>query len=48
MVTGSYRLEDSIEVWDLRMFKRSRLIPWEGTGSQQDLLYDDDNGTGLP
>ncbi len=47
MVTGSYRLEDSIEVWDLRMFKRSRLIPWEGSGSQQALLYDDDSGAGL-
>jgi len=33
MVTGSYRVDDCIEVWDLRMFKRTRVIPWEGSGS---------------
>lgn len=33
MVTGSYRVDDCIEAWDLRMFRRSRVIPWEGLGS---------------
>jgi WD40 repeat protein len=33
LVTGSYRTDDCIEVYDLRMFKRSRVIPWEGSGS---------------
>jgi len=33
MVTGSYRNDDVIEVWDLRMFRRTRVIPWEGSGS---------------
>lgn len=33
MICGSYRGEDALEVYDLRMMKRSRLIPWEGTGS---------------
>lgn len=42
MVTGSYRIDDCIEVYDLRMYKRSRVIPWEGTGSQELLMYDDD------
>lgn len=26
MVTGSYRTENCIEVWDLRMFKRTRVF----------------------
>lgn len=47
MVTGSYRTEDCIEVYDLRMYKRSRTIPWEGSGNQEDLMYDDD-GEGEP
>jgi len=34
MVAGSYRAEDCIEVYDLRMYKRTRMIPWEGSGSQ--------------
>ncbi len=42
MVTGSYRVDDCIEAWDLRMYKRSRVIPWEGLGSQEVLLYDED------
>ena len=33
MVTGSYRMENCIEVWDLRMFKRTQVIDWAGTGS---------------
>jgi len=33
MVTGSYRGEDALEVYDLRMMKRTRVIGWEGTGS---------------
>lgn len=32
MITGSYRLEDVLEVWDFRMMKRSKVIDWEGTG----------------
>jgi hypothetical protein len=42
MVTGSFRMDDVIEVWDLRMFRRTRVIPWEGSGSQEVLLYDDE------
>lgn len=34
MITGSYRLDQPLEVWDLRMFKRSKVIDWEGTGQQ--------------
>jgi len=33
MVTGSYRMNDVIEVWDMRMFKKTKVIPWEGTGA---------------
>jgi len=33
MVTGSYRMNDCIEVWDMRMFRKTKVIPWEGTGS---------------
>jgi hypothetical protein len=33
MMTGSYRMDDVIEVWDLRMSRRTRVIPWEGTGN---------------
>ncbi len=47
LVTGSYRVEECIEVWDLRMFKRSRVIPWEGSGSQEVLMYDDETGIDL-
>ena len=32
MVTGSYRQADALEVWDMRMFKRTKVIPWEGNG----------------
>jgi WD40 repeat protein len=42
MVTGSFRMEDVMEVWDLRMFRRTRVIPWEGSGSQEVLMYDED------
>lgn len=34
MICGSYRGEDALEVYDLRMMKRSRVYPWEGTGAQ--------------
>lgn len=35
MVCGSYRGEDALEVYDLRMMKRSRVIPWMGTGAEE-------------
>ena len=41
MMTGSYRMEDPIEVWDLRMNRRTRFIPWEGSGNQEDLVYEE-------
>jgi len=34
MICGSYRGEDALEVYDLRMMKRSRIYAWEGTGAQ--------------
>ena len=34
MLCGSYRGEDALEVFDLRMMKRSRVFAWEGTGAQ--------------
>ena len=43
MVTGSYRQDDCIEVWDLRMFKRMRVIPWEGQGAPQEMFVDNLN-----
>jgi COMPASS component SWD3 len=33
MITGSYRIDDAIEVYDLRMGKRTRVIAWEGSGN---------------
>lgn len=41
MMTGSYRMDDVIEIWDLRMNKRTRTIPWEGTGAEQDMIYEE-------
>lgn len=32
MVTGSYRMEDVLEVWDMRKLARTKSIDWEGTG----------------
>jgi hypothetical protein len=32
MVTGSYRMEDVLEVWDMRKLQRTKSIDWEGTG----------------
>lgn len=32
MVSGSYRMHDAIEVWDLRKLARTKVIDWEGTG----------------
>lgn len=43
MMTGSYRMDDVIEVWDLRVNRRVRTIPWEGTGTQDDLVYDEND-----
>ena len=41
MMTGSYRMDDVIEIWDLRMLKRVRHIPWEGTGGIEDFEYEE-------
>lgn len=41
MVTGSYRMDEAIEVWDMRMFRKTRTIPWEGSGALDELLHDD-------
>ena len=35
MVVGSYRQADALEVYDMRMMKRSRVFAWHGTGSTQ-------------
>ena len=35
MLAGSYRGEDALEVYDLRMMKRSRVIPWQGNGAEE-------------
>ena len=43
MVTGSYRQDDALEVWDMRMFRKTRVIPWEGSGAQQEMFHDDMN-----
>ena len=40
LVTGSYKDKDAIEIWDLRMFKRTRIINWEGDGVNIDLFHD--------
>mmetsp|Transcript_707 Transcript_707/g.990 ORF Transcript_707/g.990 Transcript_707/m.990 type:complete len:215 (-) Transcript_707:240-884(-) len=46
MLAGSYRGEDALEVYDLRMMKRSRVIPWQGNGAEELLpnepIMDDD------
>ena len=34
-------MEDPIEIWDLRMNRRTRVIPWEGSGNQEDLVYEE-------
>jgi WD40 repeat protein len=33
LLTGSYRQDDAIEVYDLRMRRRTRVIAWEGSGN---------------
>ena len=33
LITGSYRIDDAIEVYDLRIKKRVRVIAWEGSGN---------------
>ena len=35
MVAGSYRGEDALEVYDMRMMKRSRVIAWQGSGAEE-------------
>lgn len=35
MICGSYRGDDALEVYDLRMMRRSRVIPWTGTGAEE-------------
>ena len=30
MLTGSYRQEDVIELWDIRTFKKTRVVNWDG------------------
>lgn len=30
ILTGSYRQDDCLELWDLRMFKKTRIIDWNG------------------
>lgn len=35
MICGSYRGEDALEIYDLRMMRRSRVIPWTGTGAEE-------------
>jgi len=35
MVAGSYRGEDALEIFDLRMMKRSRVVAWQGSGAEE-------------
>ena len=50
LLTGSYRMDDVIELWDLRKFEKFRVINWNGPGSSQplehqlleDRVYEDD------
>ena len=35
MIAGSYRGEDALEVYDMRMMKRSRVIAWQGSGAEE-------------
>lgn len=30
MLTGSYRQEDVLELWDMRTYKKTRVIEWDG------------------
>lgn len=45
MITGSFRTENCLEIWDLRMWGRSKVIPWEGSGAFEvnDNETDDEN-----
>lgn len=43
MVVGSYRGEDALEVFDLRMMRRTRVIDWEGTGNT-DMVTQEEEG----
>jgi hypothetical protein len=29
-MTGSYRQEDVLELWDIRTFKKTRVVNWDG------------------
>ena len=35
MACGSYRGEDALEIYDLRMMRRSRVIQWQGNGAEE-------------
>jgi len=35
MICGSYRGDDALEIYDLRMMRRSRVIPWTGSGAEE-------------
>lgn len=37
MLTGSYRQDNVLELWDLRTFKKSRDIGWEGPKTNETL-----------
>jgi len=37
LLTGSYREEDAIELWDLRTLKKVRDIAWDGPKASEDL-----------
>ena len=30
MLTGSYRQEDVLELWDIRTLKKTRVVNWDG------------------
>ena len=45
MICGSYRGEDALEVYDLRMMKRSRVFAWDGTGAEE--LFNNEPETDL-
>jgi COMPASS component SWD3 len=42
-LTGSYRQEDCLELWDIRTMKKTRVIDWNGPKSEADLVQDEEN-----
>ena len=38
MLTGSYRQDNVLELWDLRTFKKSRDIGWEGPKTSNETI----------